>query len=122
MAVNLVKVESQADYSGVGKLVDAQYAVMDITESITYATGGVELDLTDINADLVADDVLAVYAQVKTEPLEAGVLAYTCQYDFSTGKLKLIQHSASANAEASAGSITTDFRLVVFFVEPGTNA
>ena len=128
-ASNLEKIQSQADYSGAGKLVDLQFAVVDLSEAITYATDGIELDWTDINADLVADDVLFVHMAPKGPPAEA-VDTYVCEYNYSTAKVKIFQSvdvatspTASLLSEVSnAATINTDFRLLVGFVRPGTNA
>ena len=128
-ASNLEKIQSQADYSGAGKLVDLQFAVVDLSEAITYATDGIELDWTDINADLVADDVLFVQMVPKGPPSES-VDTYVCRYNFSTAKVQIFQSvdvatspTASLLSEVSnAATINTDFRLLVGFVRPGTNA
>jgi len=135
MAVNLVKVESQADYSGVGKLVDLQFAVVDITDAITYATNGIELDLTDIHPDLVAADVLFVQLHPKGDISEAvdtyfADFRHTSGTPANVGKLKIwyavdvaTTPTASKVAEVSDGStINTDLRLLIGFVTPGTNA
>lgn len=128
-ASNLEKIQSQADYVGVGKTVDMQFAVADLTEAITYATDGIELDFTDINADLVADDVLFVRMVPKGPPNES-VDTYVCRYNLSTAKMQIFQSvdvgttpTASLLSEVSdAATINTDFRLFVAFVTPGTNA
>lgn len=128
-ASNLTKIQSQGDYLGSGKLVDLQFAVADLTEAITYATDGIEIDWTDINADLVADDVLFVHMVPKGPPAEA-VDTYVCEYNYSTAKVKIFQSvdvattpTASLLSEVSnAATINTDFRLLVAFVQPGTNA
>ena len=128
-ASNLEKIQSQADYSGIGKLVELQFAVADLTEAITYATDGIEIDWADINADLVADDVLFVQMVPKGPPSEA-VDTYVCRYNFSTAKVQIFQSvdvattpGASLLSEvADAATIDTDFRLLVAFVRPGTNA
>ena len=128
-ASNLEKIQSQADYSGAGKLVDLQFAVVDLSEAITYATDGIELDWTDINADLVADDVLFVQMVPKGPPSES-VDTYVCRYNYATAKMQIFQSvdvattpTASLLSEVSnAATINTDFRLLVGFVRPGTNA
>ena len=128
-ASNLEKIQSQADYSGAGKLVDLQFAVVDLSEAITYATDGIELDWTDINADLVADDVLFAHMVPKGPPSES-VDTYVCRYNYATAKMQIFQSvdvattpTASLLSEVSnAATINTDFRLLVGFVRPGTNA
>ena len=137
MPVNLVKVEAQSDYATSGKPYVLNIALMSITETITYVTDGVELDLTDINADLVAGDVHNVLLEVDGSVAEAGVENYVGQWISSSGKLK-IQSMADRDVRDAAGtgtttativsevsnaaSITTNFKLTVFYVEPGTNA
>jgi hypothetical protein len=125
MAISLAKVESQEDYAGVGKLVDLQMAVVDTDGAITYAAGGVELDLASFSDNLVTGDLLAVYGYVKGAIAESNIVDYKVKYNHSTNKLQIYSLRTSANggtAEAGVGSITTTFRLVLFFVEPGTNA
>jgi len=128
-ASNLEKIQSQADYSGAGKLVDMQFAVADLTEAITYATDGIEIDWSDINADLVADDVLFAHMVPKGPPSES-VDTYVCRYNYATAKIQIFQTvdvattpGASLLSEvADTTAIATDFRLFVAFVTPGTNA
>jgi len=137
MPVNMVKVEAQSDYATAGKAFVLNVAMMSITDTITYATDGVELDLTDINADLVAGDVHNILLEVDGAVGESGVENYVGQWISSSGKLKL-QSMADRDVRDAAGtgtttativsevgngeSITTNFKLTVFYVEPGTNA
>ena len=137
MPVNMVKVEAQSDYATAGKAAVLNVAMMSITETITYATDGVELDLSDINADLVAGDVHNILLEVDGAVGESGVENYVGQWISSSGKLKL-QSMADRDVRDAAGtgtttativsevgngeSITTNFKLTVFYVEPGTNA
>ena len=125
MVVSLAKVESQEDYAGIGKLVDLQMAVVDTDGSITYAAGGVELDLASFSDNLVTGDLLSVYGYVKGSVAESNIVDYKLKYNHSTNKLQIYSLRTAANggtAEAGAGSITTTFRLLLLFVEPGTNA
>jgi len=137
MPVNMVKVEAQSDYATAGKAHVLNVAMMSITETITYATDGVELDLSDINENLVAGDVHNILLEVDGAVGESGVENYVGQWISSSGKLKL-QSMADRDVRDAAGtgtttativsevgngeSITTNFKLTVFYVEPGTNA
>lgn len=133
----LVKVEAQSDYNGVGKTVPINIALMQLTADFTYATNGIQLDLTDIHADLVAADVHDIKLYPQGSVAESGVETYIGQWIRSTGKL-LFKQVADVTVRDAAGtgtdtatrvqevanstSITTNFDLVVFYVKPGTNA
>ena len=136
-AVNMTKVEAQSDYIGTGKVRALNIALMSITETITYATDGVELDLSDINESLVAADVHDVVIKINGSVGEAGVENYIGRWIASTGKL-FIQKVADVDVRDAAGtgtetvtrvqevgngdSITTNFDVTVLYVQPGTNA
>ena len=111
---NLVKVKAAVDVAPVGLLAQNRVTTCDITETITYATGGFPIDWEDIGLNAV--DVIDVQCQPKITIAEAGTLAYSCQFiPGATPKILLVLHSATANAEvANAASVTTDFRLTVF--------
>ena len=125
MAISLAKVESQEDYTGIGKLVDLQMAVVDTDGSISYEAGGVELDLASFSDNLVTGDLLALYGYVKGAIAESDIVDYRVKYNHSTNKMQLYMLRTAANGgttEPGTTTIATTFRLVLFFVEPGTNA
>ena len=137
MPVNMTKVEAQSDYMTGGKAVNLNTALMKVTDQITYATNGIEPNLANVNAELIATDVHDIILRPDGAILEAGVIDYVGKWDRDTGLLKIfkveevdVRDSAGTGVEtvtrqaeyANAGTIDTNFQLTILYVTPGSTA